>query len=452
VPTNSNSQSFYEACDTIRAHKVKFKRKYKEMKRTTVMKTISLFSYAILMTILCGSFKAPSFVQNIEVYVKDNVYYAIGEIDRKVYKTSRSARDLIQFAIDKAPKEGGKVHLQQGKYILDKPVSLKSNVWLQGSGRGTELLVAESNDAGIGVLCKGLKGAIVSDLSVKPVNRNTKLAGVVVDDCGDTQVREVFAQGFASYGIWLKNNSFLCEIKSCKAADNSIANIALEEFWEKGRGGDFVPNLVSNCITYRGGTGIQGNRALVVNVVGCVVYQPKKHGYHFFKNSNSVLISGCRTYQVEMDAVRIEDSHELNVSSNIFCWTRGDGIVMSNVSWAAINANNVIDCGTRDRESKSRIGIILNNQTKGVQVTGNTIFNWGDQPILLKGIQEDSTCLKNLFANNNINYYKEEAIDSRGKESVVSSNLVEKNFSYQSQGKKQYPDFETSRMDKFLNE
>jgi hypothetical protein len=125
---------------------------------------------------------------------------------------------------------------------------------------------------------------------------------------------------------------------------------------------------------------------------------------------------------------------------------------MSNVSWAAINANNVIDCGTRDRESKSRIGIILNNQTKGVQVTGNTIFNWGDQPILLKGIQEDSTCLKNLFANNNINYYKEEAIDSRGKESVVSSNLVEKNFSYQSQGKKQYPDFETSRMDKFLDE
>jgi hypothetical protein len=300
------------------------------------------------------------------------------------------------------------------------------------------------------VLCKGLKGAVVSDLSTKPVKRNTKLAGVVVDDCGDTQVRDVFAQGFASYGIWLKNNSFLCEIKSCKAADNAVANIALEEFWEKGRGGDFVPNLVSNCITYRGGTGIQGNRALVVNVVGCVVYQPEKYGYHFFNSSNSVLLSGCRTYQVEKDAVRIEDSHELNVSSNIFCWTRGDGIVMSNVSWAAINANNVIDCGTRDREGKLRVGIVLVKNTKGVQVTGNTIFNWGDQPMLLKGIQEDATCYKNLFASNNIDYFKEEAIDSKGKESSVGLNVTEKNTSHQSQGKPPYPDYDTTRMEKFL--
>jgi hypothetical protein len=89
-----------------------------------------------------------------------------------------------------------------------------------------------------------------------------------------------------------------------------------------------VPNLVTNCIVYGGGKGIECSRTIVLNIVACVIYQSQDVAYYVGNTSNSVLISGCRSFQIGSHAVVADGSHEFNLSSNIFCWHEGHGMLV----------------------------------------------------------------------------------------------------------------------------
>jgi hypothetical protein len=323
-------------------------------------------------------------------------------------------------------------------------------VLLRGRGRGTRLVVGGAGGTGTGLLCESLKGVVLSDLAIIAGDGKEAAAGIVVDDCGDCQVRDVYVQGFAEYGIWMRNSSFLCELRSCKLAANGKANIYLDHLAGGGRGGDFVPNLVTNCITYGGGTGIECNRVIVLNILGCAVFQPGRYAYHLHHTSNSVLISGCRSFQVEEHAVVVENTHELNVSSNIFCWHRGHGIVLKDVSWGTVSGNEFIDQGVRSRDGVHTDGVVLSESTQGVQVVGNAIFNWGDQVPMAVGVREDATCRNNTISGNNINYYTEADVISEGSGTTVSDNVSERGESYQNQDRPPFPDFTTDRIQAFI--
>ena len=168
--------------------------------------------------------------------------------------------------------------------------------------------------------------------------------------------------------------------------------------------------------------------------------------FHLLKHSNSVLITGCRTYQIQNDAVVVENSHEINISSNIFCWTEGNGIVLDQVKWGTISANNVIDSGSinpfdphkdslktteevkrnlrspNDRKS-IKSGIVVKNMTQGVTITGNAVFNWPATPKMKYGIVEDATCENNIISSNNINFYSIADVHSEGKGTKVMGNV-----------------------------
>jgi hypothetical protein len=218
----------------------------------------------------------------------------------------------------------------------------------------------------------------------------------------------------------------------------------------KGRGGDYVPNLVNNSFAYGGGHGFETNFAIVLNIVGCAVFQSKGYGFYIHSSSNSVLLSGCRTFQVEKDAVYVSNSAELNVSSSIFCWHRGHGIVMDNVQWATVSANNFIDNGVRARNGTFRNGVVIKNKSEGVQVTSNAIFNWGDQNPMEYGIVEDETSANNILANYNINYYTKKDIWSQGKKTAISNNIGVGDRAFKSMNKPAYPDFDTLRLETFI--
>jgi hypothetical protein len=347
--------------------------------------------------------------------------------------------------------------LGRGTFLLEEPVRLADDVHLRGSGRGTRLQVSEANRDGVGLLCEGLHGVAVSDLALTAGANEGAVAGVVLDDCGDCQVRDVFAVGFAHYGIWVRNNSFLCEVRGCKLGGNGRANLYLEHLERGGRGGDYAPNLVTNCIAYGGGTGFECDRAIVLNIVGCAVYQPNKYAYHVRNTSNSVLISGCRSFQVEQDAVVVEASHEINISSNTFCWHEGHGIVLKDVIWGTVCGNNVIDSGSVNLTTKTLAsttlldvtvevdgepythpfhmsppddyepplmnGIYLIEGTRGVTVNGNAIFNWGPAPHMKYGVEEDTSCINNVISANNINFCQQGAVLSKGSGSQVHGNV-----------------------------
>ena len=390
--------------------------------------------------------------QDYDVYRDGDVFRVRGQIDGVEKKASDRACQAIQFAIDSLAGSGGEVALQRGVFPLERSVSLANDVWLRGSGRATKLLVAKAHETGIGLLCEGLKGAVISDLAVQTEEDQAAVAGIVIDDCGDCQVRDVFCQGFALYGIWVRNNSFLCEINSCKLANNGKANIYLDHLTKGGRGGDFVPNLLANCITYAGGMGIECYEVMELNITGCAVFQPGEFAYYLHDMSNNVLISGCHSFQVEKHAVVVESTHEVNISSNCFSWHRGHGIVLKNVSWGAINGNEINDQGVQARDGSHMIGVLMTSGTQGVQVVGNTIFNWGDQRPMRIGIKEDGSCRKNAIVGNNINYCTEADVVSEGEGTLVDNNVSEVKESLLYMDQPKFPDFTRERIERFIRE
>ena len=354
----------------------------------------------------------------------------------------------IQDAIDQLPESGGEVFLPHGTYIINNSLQLKSNVKIHGAGPGTVLLVQGGNDTGI--LLESLNNTVVADLTIMPAKKGTVEAGIILDDCGGCQVRNVHIQGFAKYGFWLRNNSFLCDLSTCKSADNGQANFYFENL-KRGRGGDYVPNMVNNSSSYGGKHGFELKGALVLNITGCIVYQSLDDGFYLHDGSNSVLISASRTFQVGGNAVTVENSHEVNLSGNIFCWQREHGIVLKNAKWGSISSNNVIDNGVRTRDGSYRNGVVLKDKTMGIQITSNAIFNWGDQTPMEYGITEDSTCANNLISINNINYFTQEGILSQGKGTLVSNNVMNGERAYIGTGRTKFPDFDTLKIHQFMH-
>lgn len=388
--------------------------------------------------------------QDVDVFPSGEKFIVRGEIDGKTLFTSKEASEAIQYAVNAMAGEGGKISLHRGSFPLNQAVNLKNNVFLEGKGRGTRLIVTPQNAEGTGLQGTTLKGIHLANFSVIHQNRHEGTAGVIIDDSGDCQVRNLHIQGFGKYGIWLRNNSFLCEISGCQLVDNAEANLYCDNLFKDGRGGKFLPNLISDCVIYSGGMGFKLNRTVVMNINDCIVFQTRDVAFHLSNISNSVLISGCRTFQIEKQAVVVKNSHEINISSNIFCWHREEGIVLDRVSWGTITANNIIDSGVRARDGLERTGIVVRNECKGIQVTGNNIFNWGDQMPMLYGIYEDSSSINNQFISNNLNYYTREAVESLGKNTLVKDNLGIGNYSYENFGNPAYPDFDSTLIELFM--
>lgn len=381
--------------------------------------------------------------QNLLILADGAQYRALTDVTHKTVYTSERATEVLQRAVD-AMAGGGQVTLGRGTFTLDAAVDLVDKVWLRGSGRGTRLQVTSQSEASVGLRCTGRKGVVISDLAVTAGPDSLARTGVLIDDSGDCKVKDVFAVGFADYGIWVRNNAFLCEVRGCTLAGNGKANLYLDHL-ARGTYGDFVPNLVTNCIVYGGGRGIECSRAIVLNIVGCAVYQTQDVAYYVRNTSNSVLISGCRSFQIGSHAVVAEDAHEFNLSSNIFCWHTGHGVLIQDCNWGTISGNEFIDSGsynpggpdhqTRFPELPDDVplynGVELVH-AQGYSVTGNTVFNWGVCPRLGVGIHEDAQSYRNTITSNNVNYYERADIVSEGRETVVGHNISHKDRPYQS--------------------
>ena len=372
--------------------------------------------------------------QGVQVHLNGDRCIALGGVTREVLFEGESAAQVIQQAIDRQGAGGGEVLLEQGTFELDRPLALHNQVTLSGKGRGSRLLVSERNVAGIGILGETLDGACVSNLALTGRGNPNAKVGILFDACGDSRVVDVFVAGFAEYGIWLRNSCFLCEVRACQLAGNGRANLFLEHL-AKGRIGDYISNSVIGCTIYGGGRGIDMLDAVVTNVIGCAVFQTNDTGYHVRDRCNSVLISGCRTFQITGCAVVIENSEEINITGNIFCWHTGHGIRVQKCAWGLISGNECIDTGSfnpgvEDQTMKfSELGdlpafdAIHVEQAKGLNITGNTLFNWPQGTQLARGVYVDGASFKCSVTSNNINYYRDGDVVCESRESLVANNV-----------------------------
>lgn len=356
------------------------------------------------------------------------------------------ASEAIQVALDKAAP-GGSVQLASGEYALKRPVELRSRVVLSGMGEGTVLVAASDFEGEALLMGTGLDGAVVRDLAMAArSDSGVDCSGVVLDGCGDCKVLDVLFASLGAYGVHLRDRSFLCEVRGCRFAGCGKAGLFLEYMWHGGRGGDYVPTLVTNCIAYGGNVGFLLKRGIVINMVGCAAYQSKSHGFLLTDSSNSVVLSGCRTFQIQDDAVVVDDSDEINITGNTFCWHDGNGIVLRNVNWGTLSGNNVIDTGhvnivddaarenwtywvdlpeDFDIAPHMRSGIVLEGECRGLTVNGNAVFNWGSNTPLRHGIVESAKSASNHFAANNVNFCREEGVLARGEGSRRADNTVD---------------------------
>lgn len=408
---------------------------------------INRFLLAVSLLIMAGmaSAKIPD-SQNLEIFHSKGKYIVRGAIDFKNRFQTGDASEAIQWAANQF-KNGGVVFLHSGEYILKHEISIPSYVTIKGSEMGTVLTISPKHVTGIAFNIKRKNRVMLKDFAIRSVkNNNSSKTAIVFNDCGDCVIDGVYIVGMKENGILFENNTFLSEIKNCRIAACYGSAIKFENLAGRGRGGDFLPNNISNCIIYQGNYGIVCSNAIVVNVLGVTVFQTRNKAFYLTRKSNSVLITGCRTYQIQNDAVLVEYSHEINISSNIFCWTEGNGIILKGVKWGTVSANNVIDNGSvnpydpikdsliatedfkktlRSPEDRRSIksGILLQNMTKGIAVTGNAIFNWPATPKMKYGITEDETCENNTLSSNNINFYSGADVSSMGKGTKVSGNV-----------------------------
>jgi hypothetical protein len=413
----------------------------------------------------------PALSQSLDMYPFGDTYRVRGHIDQKEYLKSKSADEALQFAIGML-KNGGEILLQPGTYRLRKQVNLGSHISLRGSGHTTNLVLAHDHDTGTALVATTADRVTVANLSLKAAKGHPNaVAGIRFDHCGDSLIQDVFCLSFA-YGIQLTSQSFLCELRGCRVADSQKSGIHLSELGLNGRGGDYVPNLITNCIVYGGGKGIECDHALVVNIVGCQIYQTRQPAFHFYRSSNSIVISGSRTFQIRNDAVVVENSHELNISGNTFCWHEGHGIVLRNVNWGLISGNEIIDTGsyniddtpaTDQRQSYwvkapdnlepyKKNGLWLSG-TKGVALTGNAIFNWGSGPAMKHAILEEDTCEVNAITGNTINFC-DNALTLRGKGTQETNNVVQANVPHlggDSITKKRLHRFDVRLLERFVD-
>lgn len=411
---------------------------------------LTLFLFPVLINM--KSNLSADLEQDLEIYTIDQQVVLRGVIDHEVIISDRDAAHVIQHGIDLLQEHGGEIKIHRGEYNLNSPIRITSKITITGSGRGTRLVVGENNSAGYAIIMRGLKGTRVSDLTIMAIESHTGNAGIILDDCGDCKIQNVLSQNFKKHGFMLTNNSFLCELNNCVSANNGQSGFYFEQLAGNGRGGEYVPNLVTGCISYGDFYGFETKNAIVLNIVGGIVFQSTNVGYYLHDNSNSVLISGSRSFQVGSHAVLVEDSHEINISNNIFCWSRGHGIIFKGVRWGSCSANNIIDNGVRTADGSFMNGIVVED-TKGLQITGNAIFNWGDQCPMKIGISEDEISQNNLIANNNINFFTDADILSQGKGTVISNNVgVGPDALVGMDRPNKYPDFDMKKIKAFIEQ
>ena len=398
--------------------------------------------------------------QSYVVYQQGGRTIVRGRIDNHILVQDKRAGVALQTVMRTLESQGGgKALIEPGVYIIESPVRIPSQVTVAGSGRATVLKLGQANTAGVVFMVHTKEAVVVSDLTLQGVSHNDVSAGIVLHHCGDCEVRNIYARDFSGYGVWVRDNSFMNKLLQNTTSGNNRAGTYLQSNAGRGRGGDYVPNLIVGCTSIgEEGHAFELDKSLCVNIVGCQAYQPKGHGFYIRNSSNSILLTGSRCYQGFKNAVMVSHSFELNVSSNIFCWNLGHGIELDFVVWAAIVGNEIIDSGGTIAPQK--YGIYMHRDTRSVQVTGNTIFNWEGHIPMLCGIYEAEDCRDNQITDNIINYYTDNAVRSAGTGTTVSSvKEIPKFYSHPEAGafapskdkpKVKTPPFTTQRVDKFL--
>jgi len=427
------------------------------------MKKLKKVTLMALLIMCISKLSSAAALEDYMIFKDGEKIVVMGQLSNNVIKKYNDASDAIQFAIDLHKESGGQVLVHKGTYLISKPIYLHNNISITGKGRSTKLLITKNNELGIGIIGKEVHGIQISNLKISAENEES-VSGIVIEGCGDCKIRDLYIYNIGKFGIWVKNESFLCDISDCSLAGNKEANIYFDTHRE-GSFGDYIPNVVNDCKIYGGGKGIHCFNTTVLNIIGCVIYQTNDDAIFLDDVSCSVLISGCRTYQITGNAVTVKKSDELNITGNIFCWHTKHGIYLEDCAWGTITGNDIMDIGSFNIEADnftqfqkdyknefSNFDGIHMKFVRGFSIVGNTLFNWPAAGRFRHGIAEDNECHHNTITSNTINYYNGEAVYSKGQDSNIKDNMIYNDLPYTGNpAQEKFQTFQKELTKKFIN-
>lgn len=388
----------------------------------------------LLISLACNASYYDIFHKGDKIVLRDK--YS-GEILVK----SSEAGEVFAHCLDLLKEEnGGKLDVGPGDFLIDRPLKVGDNVSITGQGRFSRLVFKGPFEIGLSI--KDGLDVELSDILIVCRDQSVS-SGIIVDNSGSCVIKDAKIVGFEKYGIVFKNRTFLSKIEGCELAGNEVSNIYFTKLDSSGRLGDYIPNTISNCIIVGGGKGIELDNAFLTNIISNSFTQCLDHAIHIHTESNAILVNGNHTFQIDGHSLFIEDyAYEMSISGNMFSWQSGSALVVRKSCWGSISGNVFIDSGFspdvdnftthfKDYEGQYQLrdAVVLDDVT-GYTVNGNTIYNWQVCPQLRNGILEDSLSYKNIISNNTINYFKNKAVDSMGKNTIVRDNSSEGDVPY----------------------
>jgi parallel beta-helix repeat protein len=402
-------------------------------KQMIINRTVSFF---IVFQLLCAVSLTGQVNQNYYIYQSGNRVEAKGQIDGKVLLSDKNMAVVLNKTIEVLESQGGgKLEISNGIYEIDRPIRVRSDVSVYGSGLATILKFNQANKGESVFIAEGANHISIGDLTLQGIE-GIASTGVIFDDVMMGAIRNVYSRDFGRYGIQLRNNSSMCEVNSCMTSGNDSAGIAITWCYWGGRAGNAVPNLITACKSYgEDGHAFYLWRTVCNNLVGNLAYQCKGHGFYLREQACSNLITGNRVFSGHKNGVYANWAHETAITGNIFCWNKGHGIEFEFVTWGTISGNNIIDNGdvidyaTEGWDNGKFYGIYLHTDTKSIQVSGNAIFNWPDgHPPMLDGIYEAEDCKFNNITGNNVQFYSGVPVNINGENSAESNNMGNPGF------------------------
>lgn len=283
----------------------------------------------------------------------------------KIMLNQESTSQEIQDAIDKMSKlGGGAVILSKGTYVLDNSIILRSNVILQGSGKGQTILKREANyriEDGKGLLYSkgGLTNVIVKNLTID-VNYDTMIYpegsrdlyyGVLINDYNGKENNLLHFDE-----IELKNASMGFHIKGTR-------NLLVSSSDFHDNGGDYY--YYHNAYIRR-------------------VYKGRFENCNFYNSpsGNGLNISYC-------EDIIVNNSKAYN---NYFRGIR------------AATSDRVVVSNSKAFENKVGDGIVMNSEDKGVSdfvIKNNEVYGNGGYGISISGICKNGYIVNNIDGGDN---------------------------------------------------
>lgn len=147
-------------------------------------------------------------------------------------------RPAIQAAIDAVNSAGGGlVWLPQGNYLINTPLTMKSNVVLKGVGTGASRIICGTGTVNYAIYASGAELFAISDLTINPGNStSTGIDGIYATGCSLFRMENLEIINARDNGINLAgtsangniNNCYFYECGNTNASSNKNLAIAIE--------------------------------------------------------------------------------------------------------------------------------------------------------------------------------------------------------------------------------